>query len=108
MVRFPQGRLRAYPLVADLVRVRVERDRLLVLLDGPPDRVPSVAFEQVAVLTEQERIRPLANLMLEQRFGRQEIRLLAERLVPFQKLISVHNDRVLVHAHHAVLALLVG
>ncbi len=55
MVRLAEGGLRAHPLVADLVGGRVERDRALILLDSPPDRVTPVAFEQVAVLAQQQR-----------------------------------------------------
>jgi len=48
-----------------------------------------VAFEQVAVLAQQQRAGLpvqvlLAKVLLEQRLGRQEVVLLAERLIPLQ------------------------
>jgi len=81
-----------HPLVLDLVLVRVERHRLLVLVYCPPQRAAPVTFEQVAVLAAVQRAGRPGKFLFEQPPGRQEVVLVAERLVPLDKLVLVHAD----------------
>src|SRR5215468_9017709 len=91
-----EGGFGADPLVLDLVRIRVERDRPFILLHRPPDRPATVAFEQVAVLAKEKWIGLPAMVLiakgpLEQRLGRQEVALRTDRLVPLEQLVLVHG-----------------
>jgi hypothetical protein len=81
-----------HPLVLNLVLVRVERHRLLVLVHRPPQRAAAVTFQQVAVLAAVQRAGLLGRFLFEQPPGRPEVVLVAERLVPLDWLVLVHAD----------------
>jgi len=90
--RLAQRGLGVHPLVLNLVLVRVERHRLLVLVHRPPQRAAPVTFEQVAVLASVQRAGPPGKVLFEQPPGRQEVALVAERLVPLDQLVLVHAN----------------
>jgi hypothetical protein len=81
-------------LIVRLVVPGLELDRLLVELDRAPQLATGMAFQQVAVVVEHARAGPLVQRSLVQRLRRQEVALVAERLVSFEQFVRLHRSRL--------------
>ena len=78
-------------LVVRLVVAGVEVDRPLVLVDRAPELDPPVTLQQVAVPGQRLRVGGIGDRLLVQRLCREEVALVAEGLVPLEKVVLVHN-----------------
>src|SRR5947209_7688517 len=79
--RLAQPRPRRDQLVMRLVPLRVELDRPLIELSRPPQLVTGMRLEQKAVVVQQTCVSCVSQRPLEELLRRQEITLLAKRLV---------------------------